>query len=138
MVKDTWPGSGSSMGNPTVLARWDGKLWFRAFRPDTGHELYRSNGKRVGTKLVRDINPGPDGSAPYSLTVAGDSLFFAATRSGSGRELWRSKGGAYLAKDIRPGAGDSDPFRLTRVGKRLYFIADGGSGHGIELWMWKP
>lgn len=41
-----------------------------------GRELWRSNGTGAGTVMVRDINPGEDGSSPEELTEAGGRLFF--------------------------------------------------------------
>ena len=42
----------------------------------------------VGTRLVSDLRPGPEGSAPGPLVVAGSRAFFAADDGVHGRELW--------------------------------------------------
>ena len=41
-----------------------------------GSELWKSNGTKSGTKLVKDITPGIDGSFLYDLVNANDKLFF--------------------------------------------------------------
>ena len=41
-------------------------------------ELWRSDGSAGGTFLVKDINPGPNGSLPVALTNLGGTLYFAA------------------------------------------------------------
>lgn len=72
--------------------------------------------------------------------VMGRTLFFVASTSAAGFELWKSDGtaaGTQLVKDIQPGPLDSYPSQLTVVGNTLYFKADDGSSpgaHGIELW----
>jgi hypothetical protein len=62
--------------------------------------LWRSDGTRAGTVLVRDIYPGMTGSHPYDLTNVNGKLYFSASDVGNymyspqtnngpyGRELW--------------------------------------------------
>ena len=57
LVKDVYPGPGD--GEPYYLTNVGGRLFFQAFRPDTGVELWTSDGTEAGTTLVRDIEPGP-------------------------------------------------------------------------------
>lgn len=103
-----------------------------------GIELWRSDGTTAGTALVKDINPGPDGSTSYShemLNIQG-TLFFVADDGSSGYELWKSDGteaGTTLVKDIQPGPGGSYPQNLANVAGTLFFVADDGV-HGGELW----
>src|SRR5262249_5406482 len=42
--------------------------------------------------LVKDVNPGPGGSAPYYMTGVGGTAFFQAFRPDTGVELWASDG----------------------------------------------
>ncbi|MFY0523017.1 ELWxxDGT repeat protein [Archangium gephyra] len=89
--------------------------------------------------LVRDLYTTPSantGSAPSGLVAVGNTVFFVAQESSSGRELWKSDGtpaGTQLVRDIRPGVQDSAPSQLTVVGGFVYFSADDGSS-GRELW----
>ena len=39
--------------------------------------------------MVEDLEPGPGSSSPRELPVVGIALFFAATTSLTGDELWR-------------------------------------------------
>ena len=89
--------------------------------------------------LVKDINPGTDGSFPYYDTViggehadVGDTLFFNADDGTHYNQLWKSDGtaaGTALVKDMGPGRPDN----LTDVDGTLFFtISD--STHGYELW----
>ena len=142
MVKDINPGRDHSAPvfgpNEEELTDVGKTLFFPANDGRHGQELWRTDGTKQGTKLVKDINPhGP--SHPRDLTAVGRTLFFTADDGDQGLELWRSDGtkaGTELVKDINP---DGDAFSrvesndLTNVGGTLFFVADDGS-HGFELW----
>ncbi|MDB5323842.1 MAG: hyalin repeat protein [Phycisphaerales bacterium] len=56
-----------------------------------GLELWRTDGTAAGTLLVRDLNPGAQGSAPDQFTHIGAQLYFT-TKVGANYQLWRSDG----------------------------------------------
>jgi ELWxxDGT repeat protein len=137
LVKDIHPGVGGSSppysGNLTEAA---GRLWFSADDGNHGFELWKSNGTTAGTKLVKDIYPGPGSSEPSLFTNLARKVFFRATDARHGTELWKSNGtaaGTKLVKDIDPRPDGSQPRELTNVAGRLYFSA-GDPPHGWELW----
>src|SRR4051794_40581988 len=99
-------------------------------------ELWKTDGTKAGTVLVKDIVPGLAGSDPNNLTDVGGRLFFTARAPPAGLELWTSDGtdaGTVRVRDIRPGTADSAPANLTAVGNTLFFTANDGTG-GTELW----
>ena len=101
-------------------------------------EMWKSDGTRAGTVLVKDIDRGRLRYGPDDLTAVGDTLFFTADDGIHGEELWKSDGtraGTVLVKDIRPGdyASTASGLDLTAVGDTLFFTADDGT-HGSELW----
>jgi ELWxxDGT repeat protein len=121
---------------PDRLTALAGTLFFTVGRRDTGVELWSSDGSEAGTRLVKDVRPGADGSNPAELVAAGGVLFFTADDGASGRELWRSDGtaqGTVRVADLNAGVG-SFPQELTAVGERLYFTAVRG-GVLRELWV---
>lgn len=117
----------------TVLG---GRLYFRAWDPDHGFELWRTDGTAAGTVLVRDIAPGDTSSDPQGLIATGGRLWFSALDPEHGRELWTSDGtrqGTRLVEDLAPGPSSSAPEQLTPFHGRLYFTADDGV-LGREVW----
>jgi ELWxxDGT repeat protein len=118
--------------------------YFTATDPVHGRELWVTDGTPAGTRMVGDIEPGPAGSDPGSLTLVGSTLFFAATTGGD-RELWKTDGtasGTLRVRDIKiedpygswgPPDFSSRPESLTAVDGTLFFSADDG-WNGRELW----
>ncbi|MFL6201851.1 MAG: ELWxxDGT repeat protein [Thermoanaerobaculia bacterium] len=143
LVKDINPGAGDSVyDNGTDLPGYrsflvaGNRLYFVAQDGISGYELWVSDGTAAGTVLVKDINPGTDGSQPFSFAELNGQLLFRAYDADHGYELWRSDGtgsGTTLVKDIRPGAGISTPSELTVLGSWVYFRAYDDI-HGSELW----
>jgi ELWxxDGT repeat protein len=72
----------------------NGRLYFTFNDGSSGTELWRINAHgraEMIDDLVSDggIQPGGDGSSPKYLTNIGGTLYFAATNSSVGTELWR-------------------------------------------------
>ena len=57
-------------------------------------ELWTTDGTSAGTKMVKDIDPGADGSAPEELHAFNGDIYFSADDGSHGRELWKSDGTA--------------------------------------------
>lgn len=144
MVKDINPGGlGSS---PSNLTSDGGKLYFSA-NDGRGTQLWVSDGTANGTKaiinstgaLLSPVSPSPVGRNDISpFAVMNDILFFSASASTSGNELFKydpshPASGVVLLKDIIPGADSSNPFDLTAAGNTLYFSATGLNGDQ-QLW----
>lgn len=53
-----------------------------------GSEPWASDGTAVGTALYQDVEPGAAGSGGSGFKVSGSSLYFEATTSAYGAELW--------------------------------------------------
>ncbi|MCK6560916.1 T9SS type A sorting domain-containing protein [bacterium] len=76
--------------------------------------------------LVKDINPGPNGSGPYELTNVNGTLFFRATDGINGIGLWKSNGTSEGTVPIIV----SDP----AVGK-AFFFSNFVNGDGVLFFL---
>jgi ELWxxDGT repeat protein len=143
LVDDLAPGPASS--TPRDLTAMNGRLFFTAWTPGHGRQLWRTDGTVKGTVMLTHVR-SPVGANPQDLTVANGVLFFAARDPLHGQELWKSDGtaaGTGMVRDIVRGPGGSDPVDITyAVGQQLpnpinqvlvYFSAS-SPGHGRQLW----
>ena len=135
----TDPPEGLGSGIVSGFTNVGGIAYFGADDGVTGRELWRSNGTTAGTFLLKDIQPNisfPFGSNPHDLTNVGGTLFFSASDTNDGDELWKSNGtapGTVRVEDINPGPDSSSPTFLTAVGGTVFFAAF-DNGRGTELW----
>ncbi len=112
------------------------RVYFTYHDHARGHELWVSDGTEAGTRIVKDLLPGPGSSHPRELRVVGGTLFFSASDGVHGFEPWRSDGtrrGTSMIQDIAPGALSSSPVEFTASGPYVYFAANDGKT-GFELW----
>lgn len=137
----------------TQFVELGGVLYFTSSDGIHGTELWRTDGTSAGTRMVKDICPGPGGElgparlrdifpGPRSseirwLTAAGERVYFVADDGTHGRELWVSdgtSGGTRMLADLVPGEGSSLPEQLQAVGQNLIFSAYTPE-HGREPWI---
>lgn len=123
---------------PLDLVAFRGGVLFTADDGTTGRELWWTNGTVDGTRRVKDLLPGPQGSAPHDLTVIQDRAYFLASApaGSTGEALWRTDGtaaGTVLVHSLTVRGLPSWPRSLTAVGGRLFFVAS-NEATGVELW----
>ena len=152
-------GTGPYHSAPTNLTISDGTLFFTAWDPDSGIELWKTDGTESGTVMVKDLYEGTytnsygtyaNSSNPKYLVDLDGTLFFTAYNNEDGRELWSSDGtesGTVMVKDIFEGtyyyygtygtygpyANSSSPSNFTVMDGELYFVAQDET-YGAELW----
>lgn len=128
-------------GGGVTPARFKGSIWFYAIDGegpnDHGGELWRSDGTPSGTRLVKDIVPGPDSTyIRWLQPISKTRMVFRADGPGD-EEPWVTDGttaGTQRLKDLYPGSSSSQAFPLGRIGSVLLMVADGGPGIGRELY----
>ena len=137
-------------GITQCCADWDGsvprdmvykgnQVWFTAQTEGYGREFYRF-GLELGGGLflIKDINPGVEGSSPMYITPGSGGIYLSANDGVNGQELHYSQGDAFttnMVKDIYPGLNNSsNPMWLTKLGTEMIFSADDGE-NGRELWI---
>lgn len=137
LVRDINPGTAD--GEINSLTSLNGAAYFWANDGTNGTELWRSDGTAAGTAIVVNIGPGgasfggPIVSSP--LPTLNGVLYFTASDSATGIELWRSDGtaaGTYRLMDIEPGSSGSDPMNFLKLGSRLFFNATNAGA--VTLW----
>lgn len=113
------------------------RMFFAADDGVHGGELWVSDGTTRGTRMVKDINPGPSGSTVSVGNLAfGGAMYFLASDGVHGREIWRSDGtesGTFLVADIGPGKAIGVFSDLVEYRGEIYFIANDGVS-GMEIW----
>ncbi|HEY7599341.1 MAG TPA: hypothetical protein VH741_05390, partial [Candidatus Limnocylindrales bacterium] len=125
------PDAAAPIAAPTTVLECEfsgGKLYFTAFTPDKGYELWVTNGTEDGTHLIADLNPGVVSSAPSRLTDVGGTLYFTANAGAAGTKLFKTTGeGATLVGEV-PGA----PSQFTvQLGHAELLAAFAGPADGV-------
>ena len=127
-------GVGSS--NPADITFFNGEVYFTAFTPATGRELWKLDS--TGTPVLAADIDLTGSSAPAELTVFNNELYFTADSPVTGREIWKldTAGQASLVVDVFSD-GSSAPSDLTVYNNALYFAAT-TTASGRELWKTTP
>jgi ELWxxDGT repeat protein len=128
----TFGGGSSSSTFLLELTAVDRHVFFKVNELlSVGTELWVSDGTRGGTRLVRDIRPGPASSAPRKLTPHGNDLLFLANDGVHGLQVWRtdSRGRRTVRlTDVQA----QKVGRPVQCGRTVYFTAK--DNRGSELW----
>jgi len=135
-INTTWSDAPRS-SSPRRFLDIGGRALFAA-ASDEGEELWVTDGTPDGTKMVRDINPGPGDSSPLFFPFGTSALFFA-TDALHGRELWRTDGtpaGTSLVKDITPGPASAIDLdrAVLQDGKLIFAVRSPANGQPATLW----
>jgi ELWxxDGT repeat protein len=106
-----------------------------------GKELYTLNPVTNTWKMIADINPGPLGSLPSGWLTAWNKLFFIASDSTYGRELYSYDGKTVKRlTDLAPGTKNSMAgtfHRLIAYKGAIYFNGSAtGTSSPQELYKW--
>ena len=143
VVADIFPGAASS--TPKELTAIGTQLFFTAVASATAPRALYVVETTTGalTELAAEPEWTLASSAPAFLTGGSTLLYFVASTTSHGLEVWRSDGtvvGTFRVSDIAAGAtstffGGAFGTKLVANGDRLYFHAsDSGAVYGDELW----
>lgn len=129
------------------LTPWQGAMYFTAYHEElplsnpnagTGVELWRTDGTAAGTRLVKDVRPGPASSNPVHLMGAGAHLYFQVEGADGISELWRTDGRARGTEEVSSlldrAAALSTGSLVAASGGSLYYAASRGL---VENALWK-
>lgn len=132
----TIPLTSSNLAHVRLLDSTSNYLFFTASTAATGREIFRTDGTRAGTGLVKDVNPGSAHGHIGSYEILNNELFFGGNDGVHGKELWKTDGTAaktVLVQDVNLGIGDGFEGNMGRVGSEIFFGGNDGL-HGTELW----
>ncbi len=141
LVKDIWQGSESSVSSSPIITI-NNKAFFFANDGEHGKELWQSDGTATGTKLFKDILPGPDSSNPIAMTLVGESIFLITEGAPYGLIKIDSTTGEStvlvtsneVAFDTI-GHSEPSPFaNLTNIDGSLFFSLYSSERNGYEPW----
>ncbi len=116
----------------------NGHFFFRGFDPDTGEEMYVSDGTAEGTGLLMDINEGWLDTNPTNFTVMNDILYFIGNSIQDGQfdeelEIWATDGTE--EGTFRPFLyefnGRNYGHWLTKFEDRIVFVGESSIGEQI-------
>ncbi|MEO7081591.1 MAG: ELWxxDGT repeat protein [Flavobacteriales bacterium] len=134
LLLDINPTGGSNVSGVTCV---NGLLYFSADDGIHGSEVWVSDGTSAGTYLLKDINPGADGSTPYYFMYWQGRAFFSAENGVDGFQLWSSDGtevGTQVELDINNINGLSASYNYTVYNDMLVFQGWTSGAH-IDLWI---
>jgi len=110
----SWPASLTDSGT--------GLLYFSASRALDGRELWAYGIDDSQAYQIADIWIGRQGSSPSQFAMLNGHLYFRASDSNFGSELWVSDGtSATIFEDLAPGASSSSPYNLEVYDGSLHF-----------------
>ena len=123
MIRDITPQPFDPIGatpSRSGMINVGGTLFFTANDGINGYELWRSDGTKKGTILVRDLlrggaTPAQDGSYPSNLTDVNGTLHFSANGF-----LWKTDGSSRGTVKLKTVA---NPRGFTAVNGSLYFVS---------------
>ncbi len=127
LVADLTPGAASSFDFSNYKGAYLGNnIIFPASDGSSGLELFILKAGKIS--LLKDINPGQNGSSPIGFTALNGKLYFTAFNASNGAALWVTDGtteGTQMVADVSPSTSNLHPAGLTLSKSGfLYFSVD--------------
>ncbi|MBB3042284.1 hypothetical protein [Nocardioides soli] len=130
--------AGSASSEPLLFMATSTHVYFVADDGYHGRELWVTDGTADGTRRLTDLATGTRDTAFGSFSIAGDRLYFTATRQGAQRTtLWRTTGSTPTAVGdlTNTATGIAQPFADRAVVSQNFelWAARPGDGGGLNL-----
>src|SRR5688500_15676873 len=112
--------------NPGPVHDVGGLMLFVASDGVHGPELWRTDGSAKGTRMVKDLVPGPNYLGADSFTALNGAVYFFSDNA-----LWRTDGserGTFVVQHDQRARYFSGPSQLTAFNGALYFTDHDATG----------
>lgn len=134
LVADINPSGGSS---PGALVPVSGVIYFSAYEPASGRELFRLDGDIV--TRVLDLNPGAASSSPYLVgaitTDAGERLLFSGRSADQVTGLYTTNGtGPGTVRIFTFEQENVDLYKAHALYQGRVYFRNYSPENGLELW----
>ncbi len=103
------------------------KVYFNLSSSTYGSEPWVTDGTEIGTRILKDLNPGTGGSQPQAFEKVGNNIMFFATDNFYNRKLWKTDGteaGTVIPFTNIGGTMNYQPFWHIALGNYYYFFAN--------------
>ena len=116
------------------------KYYYTMTTPETGTEIWITDGSPSGTRVLKDINTVQSGSASGIGVKLGNKWIFNANDGINGDELWVSDGtvsGTRMVRELQTGSENgkqSSPHQFYAAGDKVFFRAF-SDATGWDLWV---
>ena len=120
---------------PHNFVSLNGTTYFSGRDNSHGAELWRTDGTKSGTYMLKDILPGQDSSSPQGLTGVGNNIYFHAKGANGNRNLWKIDGITQAVTLVKDFGADMlvAPSAFVNIHDMLFFTAYSETT-GAELW----
>ncbi|MGB0165509.1 MAG: ELWxxDGT repeat protein, partial [Luteibaculum sp.] len=110
--------------NHNVWTEFKGEYYIIASKEETGNEIWKTDGTAAGTRILKDINPGPEsGVTSTDFYFHNGLMYFSAKTETHGKELWVTDGteaGTRMVMDYAPGEVGSNPLGFTVFDNKIF------------------
>lgn len=140
LVKDINP---TGFSSPEFMTKVGDRLFFNANDGIHGQELWVSDGTEVGTYMILDLIPGPDGSVPQRMAELNGKALFQVDDNIDGMQWYISDGTASGTVSVGNVHAGGPGIALETCGFWGYYAEQAGgtvfftgedAAHGLELW----
>ena len=115
-------------GSPFNMIVYKNKVYFTASDDTHGAELFSSDGTAAGTQMIKDMEPGMEGSVPQRSVIYNGNLYFSCYNGSAATGLWKSDGTTAGTSLLKQGGGGNPFLRDTKFAPTfnglLYFIVN--------------
>ncbi|MDD3280017.1 MAG: T9SS type A sorting domain-containing protein [Bacteroidales bacterium] len=127
--------------SPQEFTAYNGKVYFAATNNDYGTEFWETDGTKIGTKIVKNIQTVPyDGisSEPACFTVFNNKIYFVAKNNATSFQIYESDGteAGTIVYSKFPNLGQSTSMKFFVCNGKMFFSAIENNGdYGFFLYV---